>query len=139
VAYIAPGGKTVNLRVFSRDPSTGKWDIENDTPIELPPGYNDYAFEHISWSHLGNDLAIMNAAGHVVICSCAMALDRMSFSRLEPGPPETDMDAVVGMLWLAILPYEQKVASPLFCGCIKLMLAEPYCLGSQKRTAELEV
>lgn len=109
MAYIAPGGKTVNLRVFSRDPPTGKWDLGEDTPIEIPPGHNDYPFVHISWSHLGNDLAIMNSAGHVMVFSCAMALDRMSFMKVEPGPPETDMDAVVGMHWLAILPYEQKV------------------------------
>jgi mediator of RNA polymerase II transcription subunit 16 len=109
VAYIAPGGKAVHLRVFSRDSSTGKWDLGADSLIEIPPGHSDYPFVHISWSHLGNDLAIVNSAGHLMVFTCAMALDRMSFTKLEPGPPETDSDAVVGMHWLAILPYEQKV------------------------------
>ncbi|KAF2686468.1 hypothetical protein K458DRAFT_198476 [Lentithecium fluviatile CBS 122367] len=108
VAYIGPGGKTVNLKVFSRDSSSGKRDLGPDTPVEIPSGHNDYPFVHLSWSHLGNDLVIINSAGHVLVFSCAMALDRMSFMRAESGPPESDMDAVVGMHWLAILPYEQK-------------------------------
>lgn len=99
----------MKLRVFSRDSATAKWDLGSESSVEIPPGYNDYPFVHISWSHLGNDLAIINSAGHVMIFSCAMALDRMTFSRAELGPSETEVDAVVGMHWLAILPYEQKV------------------------------
>ncbi|KAF2266920.1 hypothetical protein CC78DRAFT_566632 [Lojkania enalia] len=108
VAYITPDGYAVNLRVFSRDLSTGKWDLSADTPLELPQTQDEFQYVHVSWSHLGNDLAVADAAGHVMIFSCAMALDRMTFIRADITQPEAEMDAVVGMHWLAILPYEQK-------------------------------
>jgi mediator of RNA polymerase II transcription subunit 16 len=111
LAYIAPGSKSVNLRVFSRDSSTGEWGLATDKPIDIPPGHNDYPFVHISWSHLGNDLAIVNSAGHVMVFSCAMVLDRMSMAtlRLEHGATDQDSDRVIGMHWLAILPHQQRV------------------------------
>ncbi|KAF2471912.1 uncharacterized protein BDR25DRAFT_302755 [Lindgomyces ingoldianus] len=108
VAYIAPDGYGVNLRVFARDPSTGKWDLGKDTPLEMPHTQEDFQFVHLSWSHLGNDLVVMNAAGHVMIFSMAMAIDRMAYMRAEVSQSEAEIDGVVGMHWLAILPYEQK-------------------------------
>lgn len=45
-----------------------------------------------------------------MIFSCAMVLDRMNFMRTELSHTENDGDAVVGMHWLAIYPYEQKVS-----------------------------
>jgi mediator of RNA polymerase II transcription subunit 16 len=44
-----------------------------------------------------------------MIFSCLMALDRMHVERAEIAHPESEVDAVVGMHWLAILPYGQKV------------------------------
>lgn len=108
VAYISPDGYTVNLRVFFRDPQTGKWDLGKDVPLDLPQGRDISPFVHLSWSHLGNDLAVMDEAGRVLIFTCAMALDRMQFMRAELAHPESEVDSVVGMHWLAILPYEQK-------------------------------
>jgi mediator of RNA polymerase II transcription subunit 16 len=110
VAYITPDGYSINLRVFARDPETGKWDLGEASALEIPAGHDDFQFVHLSWSHLGNDLAVMDAAGHVMIFSCQMALDRMTFVRAEIAQPEAEADAVVGMHWCAILPYEQKVS-----------------------------
>lgn len=109
VAYISPDGYTVNLKVFSRDAATGKWNLGKNVLLQVPEGYDDYHFVHLSWSHLGNDLAVMDASGRVMFFSCAMALDRMQFIRAEPAHQESELDSVVGMHWLAILPYEQKV------------------------------
>ncbi|KAF2002790.1 hypothetical protein P154DRAFT_520560 [Amniculicola lignicola CBS 123094] len=108
VAYITNDGYGVNLRVFSRDSETGVWDLGKDTSLQIPHGSDDFPFANLSWSHLGNDLAVMNAAGHVMIFSCAMALDRMTFMRADLTQPESESDAVVGMHWLTILPYERK-------------------------------
>lgn len=112
VAYITPDGYSVNLKIFSRNPETGKWALGKTVPLELPQGSEVFPLIHLSWSHLGNDLAIMDQAGRVMIFSCAMALDRMHFTRAEIAHPESEVDAVVGMHWLAILPYAQKVAFP---------------------------
>ncbi|KAF2639884.1 hypothetical protein P280DRAFT_454076 [Massarina eburnea CBS 473.64] len=108
VAYITPDRYAVHLRVFSRDTSTGKWDLGKATPIDIPVSYDEYPFLHVSWSNLGNDLAVINAAGQVMIFTCSMVLDRMTFMRSDLTQPEVDMDKVVGMHWLAILPYEHK-------------------------------
>ncbi|KAF2034910.1 hypothetical protein EK21DRAFT_97118 [Setomelanomma holmii] len=108
VAYISPDGHTINLKVFARDAETGKWDLRKDVPLEVPQGREEFPFVHLSWSHLGNDLAVMDAAGRVMVFSCAMALDRMHFIRAELAHPEAEVDSVVGMHWLAIHPYEAK-------------------------------
>ncbi|KAL5118285.1 Mediator of RNA polymerase II transcription subunit 16 [Pleosporales sp. CAS-2024a] len=108
LAYITPDGDAVNLRVFSRDVDTGKWHLGKDIPLDVPRGREHFPCVHISWSHLGNDLAVMDAAGRVMVFSCAMALDRMHFIRAELAHPEAEVDAVVGMHWLAIHPYEAK-------------------------------
>lgn len=108
VAYISPDGYSVNLKVFSRDAETGKWSLGKDVPLELPQGRDIFPFVHLSWSHLGNDLTVMDEAGRVMVFTCAMALDRLHFIRAELAHPESEVDAVVGMHWLAILPYEQK-------------------------------
>jgi mediator of RNA polymerase II transcription subunit 16 len=109
VAYISADGDAVNLKVFSRDAENGKWDLRKDVPLEVPQGREQFPFVHLSWSHLGNDLAVMDAAGRVMVFSCAMALDRMHFIRAELAHPEAEVDGVVGMHWLAIHPYEAKV------------------------------
>ena len=114
MAYITPDGYGVNLKVFSRDQSTGTWDLGKDVPLEIPHHRDEYPYVHLSWSHLGNDIAIMDAAGHVIIFSCAMALDRMTYMRADTIQPEAEMDSVVGMHWLAILPYEQRVSARSF-------------------------
>ncbi|KAJ4367457.1 Mediator of RNA polymerase II transcription subunit 16 [Neocucurbitaria cava] len=108
VAYISPDGYSINLKVFSRDTVTGKWDLGKPVPLELPQGREIFPFTHLSWSHLGNDLAVMDEAGRVMVFTCAMALDRLQLIRAELAHPESEVDSVVGMHWLAMLPYEQK-------------------------------
>jgi mediator of RNA polymerase II transcription subunit 16 len=115
VASITPDNYGVNLRVFSRDSETGKWDLGKEAPLELPQGREVFQFTHLSWSHLGNDLAVIDEAGRVMIFSCLMALDRMHFERTEIAHPESEVDAVVGMHWLAIFPYAQKVGCLSVC------------------------
>ncbi|KAF2735226.1 hypothetical protein EJ04DRAFT_576318 [Polyplosphaeria fusca] len=111
VASITADGYGVILKVFRRDPATRKWHLGKDVALEIPRRQDDSPFVHLSWSHLGNDLVVMDAAGRAMIFSCSMALDRMTFMRVEITQSEAEMDAVVGMHWLAILPYEQKATS----------------------------
>jgi mediator of RNA polymerase II transcription subunit 16 len=109
VAFISADGYAVNLRAFARDPSTRKWDLGRDWQLEIPhEGASEFPYVHISWSHLGTDLAVVDAAGHVSIFNCASALERMEYKRVELAQPDADMDAVVGMHWLALSPHEVK-------------------------------
>lgn len=140
MAYITPDGAAVHLKVFSRDVETGKWDLGNDVPLEVPQGRDNFPFVHLSWSHLGNDLAVMDAAGRMLIFSCAMALDRMQYIKAELAHPEAEVDGVVGLHWLAIYPYEQKVRSnPTLLRLLADFVPEPHCLVSRKRRREVEV
>jgi mediator of RNA polymerase II transcription subunit 16 len=77
--------------------------------LDIPQGREHFPFVHLSWSHLGNDLVVVDAAGRVLNFSCAMALDRMPYFKAELAHPEAEADGVVGLHWLAIYPYEQKV------------------------------
>jgi hypothetical protein len=108
---VTPDGFGVNLCVFARENETGKWDLGTDVQLDLPQHHDEFRLTHLSWSHLGNDLAVVNEAGHVMIFSCAMVLDRMNFMRTELSQSDSEGDGVVGMHWLAIYPYEQKVLS----------------------------
>jgi hypothetical protein len=140
VAYITPDGVAVHLKVFSRDIETGKWDLGKDVPLEVPQGRDNFPFVHLSWSHLGNDLAVMDAAGRVLIFSCAMALDRMQYIKAELAHPEAEADSVVGLHWIAIYPYEQKVGISLALHLILAnTIAEPHCMVSRKRRGKVEV
>lgn len=129
VAYISPDGYTINLKVFFRDPASGKWDLGKDVPLEFPQGRDVFPLVHLSWSHLGNDLAVMDEVGRVMVFQCQMALDRLQFIRAELSHPESEADVVVGMHWLAILPYEQKVRLvPYQCSDIAHTSSEPHRL-----------
>lgn len=109
IARISADGYTIKLTPFARDAETGKWDLQKDVDLKVPQGRDEFPFVHLSWSHLGNDLAVMDAVGRVMIFSCNMCLDRMTHIRTEVAQPEAEVDGVVGMHWLAIHPYEAKV------------------------------
>ncbi|KAF2743145.1 hypothetical protein M011DRAFT_411182 [Sporormia fimetaria CBS 119925] len=108
VAYISPDGYGVYLKVFSRNSSNSKWDLAKDTQLEIPLQHNDFPYVHLSWSHLGNDLAVVDAAGRVLVFSCQGVMNRMALTRVNMSQTEAELDAVVGMNWLAMKPYEQK-------------------------------
>lgn len=64
-----------------------------------------------------------------------MALDRMHFTRAEIAHPESEADAVVGMHWLAILPYAQKVVFPLTLHwqCVHTLIESDRLVGGARR------
>jgi hypothetical protein len=132
LAYISPDGYSVHLKIFSRDTATGKWGLGKDVPVQVPQGRDNFPFVHLSWNSLGNDLAITDAAGRIIIFSCAIALDRMQFVRAELAHPEAEADGVVGVHWLAIYPHEAKV-SHLLCqpASRTKITTEPHCLVSR--------
>lgn len=77
--------------------------------MTLPHDQAEYPIVHLSWSHLGTDLAILDAAGRLIIFSMVYALDRMSPVRTHLTEDEDEVSVVVGMHWLSILPHEKRV------------------------------
>jgi mediator of RNA polymerase II transcription subunit 16 len=134
VAYITQDGYGVSLRVFCRDAASGRWDLGKDTELDTSVAEDEFPFVHLSWSHLGNELAVMDSAGRIMIFSCSLVLDRLTYMRADSIQAETDVDAVVGMHWLAILPYEQKASCPsLTCEEMLTLLESHRMVGDRQR------
>jgi len=121
VAYITPDGYGINLRIFCRDTATGKWDLRKPTPLDTSGVEDEFPFAHLSWSNLGNELVVTDSAGHVFIFSCSLVLDRLTYMRADSAQHEAEVDAVVGMHWLAILPYEQRVSNVFSHYCASIL------------------
>ncbi|KAF2276186.1 uncharacterized protein EI97DRAFT_433591 [Westerdykella ornata] len=108
VASISPDGYAVYLRVFLRDPLTRAWSLGNETQLDFNNETGTFQFVHLSWSRLGNDLVVVDTAGRVFLFTCQMVLGRMVPTRVETTQSESELDVVVGMHWLSIIPYEKK-------------------------------
>lgn len=55
---------------------------------------------HLSWSHTGNELAIVDRLGRISIYTLSVAINRFNISRRCNVDSEDDLGAVVGMTWL---------------------------------------
>ncbi|OCL01533.1 hypothetical protein AOQ84DRAFT_443946 [Glonium stellatum] len=108
VASITPDGRGVNLRPFFRNSSDGKWILGEEIPLKLPQAHEDFPFVHISWGHIGTDLAVLDAAGRIFVFTSIFALGRMVMTRAPAMDQEDEMGAVIGMHWLSIIPHHSK-------------------------------
>ena len=77
--------------------------------MKIPQAHDDFPFVHISWGHIGTDLAVLDAAGRIFIFTNMYALGRMMMTRVSTIDQEDEMGAVVGMHWLSITPHQQRV------------------------------
>ena len=113
VAQIRDQGRKIVFRALVRNLKTGAWDLaeESKYPVEAPEGVT---FEHLQFSGIGIDLAIVDSRGLVQVYTLIGALGKMRAapSNVLPGDGSGgDLDAVVGLLWLPLFPMEYKVSS----------------------------
>ena len=92
---------------------TGVWSLteESKYPISVPEGIT---FEHLQFSGIGIDLAVVDNHGSVHVYTLVGALGKMPLapSNIPPSEsPRSDLDAVVGLHWLPVYPTEFKVRS----------------------------
>ena len=95
-----------------RNLRTGLWDLtpESKFPVEAPDGIT---FEHLQFSGIGIDLAVVDSRGAVHVYTLIGALGKMRAAPSSVQPIEgggSDLDAVVGMHWLPLHPMEFKVS-----------------------------
>lgn len=95
-----------------RNLKTGAWDLTQESryPVEAPQGVT---FEHLQFSGMGIDLAVVDSRGFVQVCTLIGALGKMRAAPTTVPPIEgggSDLDAVVGMHWLPLYPMEFKVS-----------------------------
>ena len=95
-----------------RDMKTGAWSLteESKFPIVAPAGTT---FEHLQFSGIGIDLAVVDNNGSVHVYTLVGALGKMppAPSNIPPNEnPQSDLNAVVGLHWLPVFPTEFKVS-----------------------------
>lgn len=111
MASITRDGRGVNLRAFQRNPTDGKWVLGDEAPLQIPSVHEEFPLVHVSWGHLGVDLAVVDAAGRILVYTAAQAADRMKLSREPFSDHESESNALVGLHWLPVAPQQVKVSA----------------------------
>ncbi len=114
IAQIHPDGNKISFRSLRREPTSGRWVITEESKHPLIPA-NGAVWEHMKFSKSGIELAVVDSLGRVFIHALTGAIGKMplapnNFHRKEHPCP--DLDAVVGLHWLAVYPMEFKVSRP---------------------------
>lgn len=112
IAQIIDSGRKIALRTTVRNPKTGEWALTDESkhPVEAPEGTK---FKHLETSGLGSELAVVDSHGKVLVYSSVhLPLGRLSQIPVQMEDSKSlgsDLDAVVGLHWLAVYPTEFKV------------------------------
>lgn len=61
---------------------------------------SEHPLEHISWNHVGSELAVIDVFGRISIYSILIAMNRMVPLRSCAQDLEDDLGAIVGIMWL---------------------------------------
>ena len=83
------------------DSSNGQWRLSKEHLIDgVATAHSEHQLVHLSWSHHGNELAIVDAFGQISIYSVYIAINRLSLYRRCVLDPEDHLSAVIGLTWL---------------------------------------
>ncbi|KAF2842252.1 hypothetical protein M501DRAFT_998516 [Patellaria atrata CBS 101060] len=110
IATITRDGRGITLRALVRNPENGKWELSDEIPIQIPESHDDHCFVHLAWSYMGNDLAVVDDAGRIMIFSTETVLGKMNISRSSAVDSEDELGAIVGLYWLPVAPHKEKSA-----------------------------
>ena len=112
IAQIKDDGQKIVFRAIIRDSTTGAWSLTKESKFPVL-AHDGMKWEHIQFSGIGIDLAAVDNTGAVYIYTLVGALGKMLLAPSNINMSETprsDLDAVVGMHWLAAYPTEFKVS-----------------------------
>lgn len=90
--------------------------MSRPTPLPLPPSQDEYQLQHVAWSYMGNDLAVVDVSGRIMIYLNGITLGKMVMTRTHVHDQDDEMSAVVGLHWLPVFPHAQQVREKL-CLC----------------------
>lgn len=62
--------------------------------------HNEHQIVHLSWSHTGNELAVIDAFGQISVYNVLLAINRLNTMRRCTVDPEDNLCAVIGIMWL---------------------------------------
>ncbi|KAI9368032.1 mediator complex, subunit Med16 [Aspergillus egyptiacus] len=101
IAYISQDSLRVNLRHLHCQPSDGKWVLGEETPLpQAAEAQTGHTLVHLCWNESGSELAIVDSAGRVSICSIPIALNSFNGGRQASSDADDDGAQIVGMMWL---------------------------------------
>lgn len=83
------------------DSSDGQWRMSKERLIDgVTTAHSEHQLVHLSWSHYGNELAIVDGYGQISIYSIIIAINRLSLHQRHVLDPEDHLNTVVGLTWL---------------------------------------
>ena len=101
VAYLSTDDRGVILQNLQCDPRDGQWNLSKQYPLEdVRSVHGDTEIAHLSWSHTGHELAVVDVAGRTSTYSTAYGMNRCMNMKRVVQEPEDNLGSVVGMMWL---------------------------------------
>ena len=103
IAYISADGRNVILRHLLCDHNDGRWVMSKEHLVEdVSVTHSDHQLVHLIWSHMGNELAIVDVYGRISVWSAQFmpVINRLALMRRCISDPEDNMSAVIGIMWL---------------------------------------
>ncbi|KAK8089694.1 mediator of RNA polymerase II transcription subunit 16 [Apiospora hydei] len=120
IASIAPDGQALDLRYIRAHPKDATWGLSEPTRCAVSPNISGGPIVHISWAPTqSSELAVIDAAGRVLILNFNTNLNKMYPSRKWDGDPVDDLHAVVGTYWMNPMPSHRGVGNPLHAPIVK--------------------
>jgi hypothetical protein len=111
IAAVSSDGHGVDIFNFIRD-ARGSWHLTKpiSTPFG-PNGINPNPIAHVSWSNMGNTLAVIDVHGRISIYVHGFVQGNVSLRRQNFAiEPDDDMHTLVGLHWLPVHPQESTVS-----------------------------
>ena len=111
IASISADSKSFEQYVIIRNAKNGSWSLSK--PVSVWPLLDDaHHIVHLAWNFIGTELAVVDSSGRLTIYQNAgVSLGEMAPSRQGTNDPNTDMHSIVGLQWLSVMGYLQKVST----------------------------
>lgn len=112
IATLSADSRSLRGSALTFDQQSGRWQLSKGVPVKLPDGY-DGVLQHVSWSFIGHDLAVLDTSGRALLYSAQLGHSHFELRGSLAGPEDVgEMGCVVGLHWLPPYPQPQKVSHP---------------------------
>lgn len=113
IASVSADGKSVQVRLLRASPVDGSWGLSEAYTVEPITATASNPIVHLAWAGTSNhELAVIDAAGRVVILAFSIALNRPFLNRRWDTDHVEDLHAIVGCLWLNLASQHKNVSKP---------------------------
>lgn len=101
LAYLSHDNRTVILQHLICDPQSGQWNLSKQYQMhDIQSAHGDTDLVHLSWSHSGFEVAVVDVVGRTSIHMILLAMNRLTCTRRCIQDPEDDLSSPVALMWL---------------------------------------